>query len=189
MSNQEDKKTILLVDDHNEIRENYKEIFISYGFEVITAENGIEALEKIENNKVDAVFTGIIMPRMDGFQLLESLKKHTHTSGIPVAINSHLGREQDKKKMMEMGADDFIVYGTVPPVRVAERIKRMVEPNKFLLKIIKEEADFKKFIEEKDLSSQMTCPDCGGDLALELKEKEKDVYEAKVVCLECKSYF
>jgi uncharacterized protein with PIN domain len=91
--------------------------------------------------------------------------------------------------MMEIGADDFIVYGTVPPIRVAERLKQVITPNKFLLKIAKNEGDFEKFIKEKEINPQMTCPDCGGDLALELKEKEKSTYEASVVCLDCKKNY
>ncbi|MDZ7611772.1 MAG: response regulator [Candidatus Moranbacteria bacterium] len=183
----DNKPTVLIVDDHEMIRENYADVFADNGFEVLSANDGVEALEKVDKNEVDLVFTGIIMPRMDGFQLLENLKMHTTTSGLPVLINSHLGREEDKEKMMELGADDFIVHGTVQPIEVVKKARWMLTPNKYLLRICKDELDFKQFKKDKQLSEDLKCQHCGGELALELKEK-KDEYAAKVICPECKSY-
>ncbi|MFO7807637.1 MAG: response regulator [Candidatus Moraniibacteriota bacterium] len=183
------KNTILIVDDHDLIRENYEEIFTNSGFEVVSAKDGVEALGKIDNNNIDVIFTGIIMPRMDGFQLLENLKKHTATSGIPVAVNSHLGREEDKDKMMELGADDFLVRDTVPPVKVVERINMLLENKRFILNIDKKSPDFDEFIGDRNFSESLTCPNCGGRLALELLEREADFFETRVICLECKNYY
>lgn len=86
-------KKILLVDDDEMIRGIYSEVFRNNGFEVEEARDGLEGLEKARSIIPDIIFTGIIMPKMEGFDLMEALKKNVATSQIPVFISSHLGRE------------------------------------------------------------------------------------------------
>ena len=66
---------ILLVDDDETIRGMYDDIFKKEGFEVFEAIDGVDGLDKATKNIPDVIFTGIVMPTMDGFQLMEALKK------------------------------------------------------------------------------------------------------------------
>ena len=100
---------ILIVDDADVIRETYAQIFKQKKAQVISAKDGVEGLDLATKEMPDVIMTGIIMPRMDGFQLIKALKENVQTSEIPIAILSHLGREDDRKKAEELGIVNFIV--------------------------------------------------------------------------------
>src|SRR5665647_2104757 len=103
------KLKILIIDDDTETRNMYVEVFKKNDFEVEEAVDGMDGLEKTLKNIPDIVFSGIVMPRMDGFDLINSLKKNPATSQVPVVISSHLGKAEDEEKARGLGAKDFIV--------------------------------------------------------------------------------
>ncbi len=115
-------RTILLVDDDNSMREIYSYVFKSADFEVLEAKDGLEALSIIKEKKPQVVFTGIMMPNMDGFELLKMMKQSVETKDIPVFINSHLGRDEDQKKAHALGAAEFFVKGMVTPKEVVTMV-------------------------------------------------------------------
>ena len=104
---------ILIIDDDDTIRESYALKFRQEKFEVISAKDGVEGLDLAHKEKPDIIFTGIIMPRMTGFELMGALSKEVSTSEIPVVISSHLGRKEDDQRAKELGAKDFIIHGEV----------------------------------------------------------------------------
>ncbi|MBU6500706.1 MAG: response regulator [Patescibacteria group bacterium] len=120
-------KKLLVVDDDEFLLNIYAAKLQEDGYVVRTANNGEEAWDIVQNGYIpDAVFTGIIMPRMTGFDLIAKMQADTKLAGIPVAISSHRGRDEDKKKAKEMKVDDFIIQGTVPLVEVVRRINSLV---------------------------------------------------------------
>lgn len=123
MPDQEEPKTILIVDDDVSSRRFYREIFQNENFAVLTARDGLEGLDIAIRERPDLIFTGIIMPRMDGFELIRALRKNAATSNIPVVMYSHLGREEDKRKAQELGVKDFVVRSVVTPKEVVDRIR------------------------------------------------------------------
>jgi len=120
------KKTILIIDDDEEARRFYREVFLAKGFSVLVARDGLEGLDIAIREKPDVIFTGIIMPRMDGFELIRNLKNNVATDNIPIVMFSHLGREEDKRKAHELGVRDFIVRSLVTPNEVAERVMALL---------------------------------------------------------------
>ena len=178
--------TILLVDDDEEIRSMYADIFKNKGFKVLEANDGVEGLDiATKEQKIDLIFTGIIMPRMDGFQLIQSLKEYTETAEIPVVVNSHLGREEDRKKMLELGAKDFIIQGVTSPNDVLMRIVQVIGQGEYLIAIDPLELDGMKFIEDNKLSANFKCPQCARALAFKLKYHKDNSFRAWVVCPNC----
>lgn len=122
--------TILIVDDDNNVRERYKEIFKENGFEVAEARDGIEGLDMALEKRPNLIFTGIIMPKMDGFDMIKHLKDDIRTTNIPIMISSHLGRQEDKIKAQELGIKDFILLDFTPPADVVRLAYLRIEGNR-----------------------------------------------------------
>lgn len=99
---------VLLVDDNRDMRE-YVEKLLLGRFDVTTAENGRVALEKALANPPDIVLSDVMMPEMDGFQLLNALREQPATSMIPVILLSARAGEEARITGMEAGADDYLV--------------------------------------------------------------------------------
>lgn len=182
-----DKIKILLIDDDKVTRDMYVEIFKKEGFEVSEAADGAEGLDKATKNIPDVIFTGIIMPIMDGFQLMEALKKNVATSDIPIIISSHLGRKEDQKRAQELGAREFLIKGFYTPNEIVEKIRSIFELEEYKLKFSATELDAKKLIKDVHLNESFKCFNCGGELILSMKLTNIQSHEftAKIICLGC----
>ncbi|PIP27847.1 MAG: hypothetical protein COX29_04345 [Candidatus Moranbacteria bacterium CG23_combo_of_CG06-09_8_20_14_all_35_22] len=183
-----DKKIrILLVDDEQTIRETYADIFRQAGFEVSEAVDGLDGLDKATKEMPDVIFTGIIMPRMDGFALKEALVKNVNTSKIPVMMLSHMGREEDREKAQNLGVKDFIVQGMISPKEIIEKIQAMFGSEGYLIKFSTSELDALKLAEDLHINQRFECPKCSGEMVLKLKifDVNKQEFNAKFVCPKC----
>ncbi len=123
------KKKILVVDDDFEQRNLYLELFQDKGFDVISANDGLEALDKALKEKPDLIFTGIVMPRMDGFELIRNLRSNVPTAKTPVIMFSHLGREEDRQKAMALSGVDFMVKGYDTPSAIFQKVQHLLDHN------------------------------------------------------------
>jgi len=118
---------VLIVDDEKGIREVIKEYSISEGYDVLEAENGLEALQKLEHNPdIDVIVLDIMMPKMDGYTTLKSIRK---TYDIPVIMLSARADEFDKLQSFDMGVDDYVTKPFSPRELMA-RIKVVTNRNK-----------------------------------------------------------
>ncbi len=118
---------ILIVDDDELLLGIYAKNFSEEGFEVLTARDGQEAWDIISAGNIpDVVFTGIIMPRMSGFELIGKMRADPKFKGIVTVISSHRGRDEDKVLAKNMGVSDFIVQGTTSPLEATRRIKSIL---------------------------------------------------------------
>lgn len=97
---------ILLVDDAVEILSLIETILTSQGFQVITAVNGVEALEKVHAEAPDVIITDVMMPEMDGYAFFKELKRNPSTENIPILILTARGKMEDS--FLALGAKDFI---------------------------------------------------------------------------------
>ncbi|RAJ10956.1 CRP-like cAMP-binding protein [Chitinophaga skermanii] len=100
--------TILVVDDHTDIRENVAEILSLAGYETIEAENGKRAVELAKEHKPDLIVCDIMMPELDGYGVLHLLRKVPDTEHIPFIFLTAKTDRSDFRKGMELGADDYI---------------------------------------------------------------------------------
>jgi two-component system cell cycle response regulator len=94
-------------------------------FEVLTANNGLDAIETCENGKVDVVLLDVMMPDMDGFEVCRRLKSDPATSHIPVVMITALDQVSDRVRGLEAGADDFLTK-PVNDLQLMTRVKSLV---------------------------------------------------------------
>ena len=99
------KAKILVVDDDEKLSSMIKEYLESLGYLVETAETGIRGIEKIANGKFDAVILDVMLPEMNGFEVLKEIRK---TTSVPVLMLTALGDESDRIVGLELGADDYL---------------------------------------------------------------------------------
>ncbi len=120
------KKTILIVDDSKTIRNLVAFILQSEGIPVVTAENGLEGLEKLySNNDIALVLTDINMPKMDGFTFIANVREQSVYRDIPIVILSTEGAESDIQKGINLGANLYLVK-PAQPERMVRNIKMLL---------------------------------------------------------------
>lgn len=102
------ERTILVIDDNNDIRENTSEILELAGYKTFTAENGKRGVEMAMKEKPSVIVCDIMMPDLDGYGVLHLLRKNPETQNIPFIFLTAKTERGDFRKGMEMGADDYI---------------------------------------------------------------------------------
>jgi two-component system cell cycle response regulator DivK len=101
-------KRILIVEDNPMNMELTQDLLEFYGFDVIQAEDGIKALERLSESKFDLILLDMQLPKMDGLEVLERIKKNPATAAIPViAVTAH-AMKGSEEYFMEMGCVDYI---------------------------------------------------------------------------------
>jgi len=126
----EKKAKILLVEDDNFLVEMYTTKFELEGFEVISAEDGQKGLDMVKRESPDIILLDILMPKMDGFAVLDALKKDKTTADIPVILLTNLGQKDDVKKGFEKGAVGYLIKAHFMPSEVVEKIKKILKEHK-----------------------------------------------------------
>lgn len=114
---------IVIVEDEEILLKVLKEKFDKSGFQTILAVDGEEALSIINKNKPDLILLDLILPKKNGFDVLRDLKADSQSKNIPVVVLSNLGQDEDIKKAMELGADDYIVKTQHPINEVVEKVR------------------------------------------------------------------
>jgi len=102
-------KIILLIEDNTDILENLTEYLELEGYLVLATKNGKNGIELAREFKPDLIICDILMPEMDGFEVLRSLLNTTKTSGIPFIFSTSMSEKTDKAEALKLGADDYIV--------------------------------------------------------------------------------
>lgn len=113
-------KRLLLIDDDPNLILLVKDYLEFRGYEVITAENGREALEVLELEIPDMIICDVMMPEMDGYALVEHVREDSRTSWIPVLFLSAKGQSQDRVRGLNTGADVYMVKPFEPEELVAQ---------------------------------------------------------------------
>lgn len=120
-------KSILIVDDDLTLREMYVERLKVEGFTVDSAKDGEEAIAKAKSGHPNIILLDIMMPKINGLDVLKTLKNDDETKDIPVLLLTALIQDIDKTKGMSNGADDYIVKSETMPGEVIEKIKTALE--------------------------------------------------------------
>ncbi len=102
------KKSILVVDDSATVRKFIATSLQLQGFKVLTAADGMEALETMPVEKIDVIITDLNMPDMDGFEFIKNLQSTQEYSSIPIIVLSSLTDPAEKKHAFELGAFSFV---------------------------------------------------------------------------------
>jgi DNA-binding response OmpR family regulator len=113
----------MVVDDDSNIRELIRLILKKEGFEVLEASDGVDALAKLENNKVDLIVLDIMMPNMDGWEFCREARKFWD---LPILMLTAKGETSQKVKGFELGADDYLTK-PFEPAELTARVKALLK--------------------------------------------------------------
>lgn len=120
------KTKVLIVEDEKMLCDMYKTKFEMEGYAVTQALDGREGLDQAKAVKPDIILLDIIMPKLDGFVVLQSLKKEAATKNIPVLLLTNLGQEDDVKKGKTLGAADYFVKANHSPADVVAKVQTIL---------------------------------------------------------------
>jgi DNA-binding response OmpR family regulator len=116
-------KKVLIIEDDKFLRELLGKKLSSLSYNPILAIDGEEGLEKIKKEKPDVVLLDLMLPGMNGFEVLEKAKKDPTISNIPVIILSNLGQSEDIEKGLRLGAKDFLVKAHFTPQEIVNKLQ------------------------------------------------------------------
>jgi len=118
---------ILLIEDDKFLRELIIQKLGREGFEVAEAPEGEAGLTKMKTEQPDLVLLDLILPGIDGFEVLSRMKKDSALVSIPVIILSNLGQRDDVQKGIDLGAEDYLIKAHFTPGEIVEKIKATLE--------------------------------------------------------------
>jgi two-component system alkaline phosphatase synthesis response regulator PhoP len=119
------KGKILVVDDEIYIVHILDFSLGMEGYEVVTALDGEQALEKMKTERPDLIVLDIMMPKLDGYEVCKTIKSSPDTAHVPVILLSAKGRNVDQKMGFDVGADDYITK-PFSPRKLVERINQLL---------------------------------------------------------------
>jgi two-component system alkaline phosphatase synthesis response regulator PhoP len=119
------KRKILVVDDEKELVKLVTFNLSIAGYNVLSAKNGIEALEISEQENPDLIILDIMLPRIDGWEVCRRLRQNPHTANIPIIMLSALSEVDDKLRGFDLGIDDYVTK-PFSPRELVVRVKRVL---------------------------------------------------------------
>ncbi len=123
-----DAKNVLIIEDDQLLRSLCSKKLLMEGFNVDTAIDSQQGLDKIMKNKPDMILLDLVLPGMSGFEVLKIVKANPDKkiADIPVIILSNLGQESDIAKGKELGAVDYLIKATITTDEIVEKIKKIL---------------------------------------------------------------
>ncbi|HSR89037.1 MAG TPA: response regulator [Candidatus Udaeobacter sp.] len=119
----EDKQfQILIIEDDAFLAEIYQKKFEMEGFKVILASNGEKGLADIKKKKPDVVLLEVLLPKMDGFAVLEAAKANSSTKNIPIILLTSLGQKDDVQRGLDSGAADYLIKTHFQPSEIVDKV-------------------------------------------------------------------
>src|SRR3989344_2888546 len=119
--------TVLIVDDDAFLLDMYALKFKESGFQVEIAKDGEEACDKIKSTNPRAILLDIVMPKIDGFDVLRKIKQDNIAPNAVILILTNLGQKEDVERGLKLGADDYIVKAHFTPSEVVAKVKSLLE--------------------------------------------------------------
>jgi len=118
-------KTIVVADDEPYVLRSLEFILKKEGYRVVTATDGVEAMERIRAEKPDLVFLDIQMPRKDGYMVCQELRRDPDTRDLPIIMITAKGQEADRLQSLESGADEYVTK-PYSPRKVVDRVREIL---------------------------------------------------------------
>lgn len=117
---------VMIVDDCQTTRKILEFHLRSKGFDVVTAENGLDAIEKLATNKVNIILSDLNMPYMDGIEFVKTVKSDVNLSHIPILMVTTEADPEEKEKAFSAGANGYLVK-PVTADSISQNIKRIMK--------------------------------------------------------------
>lgn len=123
-------KKILIIEDDPFLSGMYQKKLKLSGFEVKVAADGKEGIEALKKDRPDLVLLDIVLPQMDGYEILKRLKEDKDLRSIPVILLTNLGQKEEVEKGLALGADAYIIKAHFTPTAVVDKVKEILEKRK-----------------------------------------------------------
>lgn len=120
-------KNILIIEDDRFLRELIAQKLIKEDFNISEAIDGEEGIKKIREEKPDLVLLDLILPGIDGFEVLSKMREDPSITRIPVIILSNLGQREDVERGLKLGAVDYLIKAHFTPGEIIEKIKLVLK--------------------------------------------------------------
>lgn len=120
------KQRVLLVEDDGFLASIYAQKLEVEGFDVSFATNGEDGLKLAQKDHPDLILLDLLMPKMDGFEMLERLKADADMKKIPVLVLSNLGQKEDVERCIKLGAAGYVIKAHALPHETVKRIKEIL---------------------------------------------------------------
>ncbi len=121
------KQKVLVVEDDKFLRELILQKLAKEGYETSEAIDGEEGIKKIKEEKPHLILLDLILPGIDGFEVLSRMRDDSAVSSIPVIILSNLGQKEDVEKGLKLGAADYLIKAHFTPGEIIEKIKNILK--------------------------------------------------------------
>jgi len=118
-------KTILIIEDEKDILELYTTILTNAGYIVVSAVDGEEGLIKAKMQKWDIMLLDIMLPKLDGLEVLKAVKENLDTTNKKIILLTNLGRESLITKGFEQGADAYLMKSELTPDQLLYEIEKI----------------------------------------------------------------
>lgn len=195
-------ETVLVVEDTELLRRMYADKLRQDGYVVLAAADGLEALALLRSHTVDLILLDLVMPRMSGLEVLDTVRHDPRTADIPVLVLSNLGQETDVEKGIEMGAADYLVKNEARPADVSAKIAAYfagartsdavpaaapMPAHAYGLFVRDREGDADDLVSDAGLARRFWCPMCEAELVLSLlpQPTRPGWYDAHFECPVC----
>jgi len=116
-------KKIMIVEDDSFVLDIYQTKLSQEGYTVIEARNGVEAMKKLEKEKPDLLLLDIVMPYMDGIEVLKKIRERADLKNLPVILLTNLSQKEEINVGLGLGASDYLIKSHFTPSEVMEKIK------------------------------------------------------------------
>lgn len=118
---------ILIVEDDQFLRELIVQKLTKENFDIVEAQDGEEGIKMIQTENPDIVLLDLILPGIDGFEVLSRAKNDPKTAHVPIIILSNLGQEEDVQRGLQLGAVDYMVKAHFTPGEIVERVRSILD--------------------------------------------------------------
>ncbi len=120
-------KNILIIEDDEFLRGLINKKLTAEGFNMISAIDGEEGIKKAKEEKLDLILLDMVLPNVDGFDVLSKIKEDPVASSIPVIILSNLSRKEDIDRGVKLGAIDYIIKAQFTPEEIIDKVKNILK--------------------------------------------------------------
>lgn len=121
-----DKKKILFIEDEPSLQKATSSFFLDEGYEILSAMDGENGINLAKEKNPDIILLDLILPKKDGFEVMQELKQNPDTKNIPIIILSNLDTSADVDRALELGATTYLVKTNYKLEEIIQKIKNIL---------------------------------------------------------------
>jgi len=118
---------ILFIEDERTLQKTVGEVLLQEGFEVLAAEDGEAGLRMAQSEKPDLILLDLILPKKDGFEIIEELRKDPATANLKIIVLTNLGGSEDVERAISLGATTYLVKADYELEEVVNKVKEFLK--------------------------------------------------------------